>query len=138
MLICRETHARMDARTDAQKTFTLYSGISSCSQGSTYMGFPCYFFVLYINIVYVLNFESECPKCQFLNFSLNTHFFVKYISAAIPTSLCIIFIVVSPAKLFGTSNYPMCNMFLILSLVYIFLSELYLFIIPFSSCVSLS
>jgi hypothetical protein len=38
--------------------------------------------------------------------------------------------------IFDTSNNPMCHMFLILSYVYIFLSELYLSLIPFSSCVS--
>ncbi len=54
----------------------------------------------------------------------------------IPTSSCVIFIVVTPAMLFGTSNYLMCHIFLILSYVYIFLSEPYLSIIPFSSCVS--
>jgi hypothetical protein len=26
------------------------------------MGFPCSFFVLYINLVYVINLKSECPK----------------------------------------------------------------------------
>jgi hypothetical protein len=38
-LICRGTHGRTDARTDgrthARKIFTQYSGISSCSVGST-------------------------------------------------------------------------------------------------------
>ncbi len=38
----------------------------------------------------------------------------------IPTSSCVIFIVVSPAMLFGTSNNPMCHIFLIFSYVYIF------------------
>ena len=33
-LICRETNWRTDARTDARKIFTQYSGISSCSLGS--------------------------------------------------------------------------------------------------------
>ncbi len=46
------------------------------------------------------------------------------------------FIVVSPAMLFGTSNNPMCHIFLILSYVYIFLSVSYLSLILFSSCVS--
>jgi hypothetical protein len=54
----------------------------------------------------------------------------------IPTSLFVIFIIVSPAMLFGASNNPMCHMFLILSYIYIFLCEPYLSIIPFSSCVS--
>ncbi len=39
--------------------------------------------------------------------------------------------------LFGTSNNPMCHIFLILSYVYIFLSKSYLSLILFSSCVSL-
>jgi hypothetical protein len=56
----------------------------------------------------------------------------------IPTSLCVIFIVVSPATLFGTSNNPMCHIFLILSYIYIFLSESYLCLIPFSSPISSS
>jgi hypothetical protein len=38
--------------------------------------------------------------------------------------------------LFSTSNNPMCHMFLILSYVCIFLSEPYLSLIPFSSCIS--
>jgi hypothetical protein len=38
--------------------------------------------------------------------------------------------------LFGTSNNPMCHIFLIISYVYIFLSESYISLIPFSSCVS--
>jgi hypothetical protein len=75
-------------------------------------------------------------KVSHLNFSLNTHFFVKTVSTANPNSLCIIFIVVSPAILFGTSNYPMCHIFLILSKVNIFLFEPYLSIIPLSSCIS--
>ncbi len=37
----------------------------------------------------------------------------------IPSSLCVTFIVVSPAMLFGTSNNPMCHIFLILSYIYI-------------------
>ncbi len=54
----------------------------------------------------------------------------------IPTSLCVIFIVVSPAMLFSTSNNPMCHIFLILSYVYIFLSESCISLILFSSCIS--
>jgi hypothetical protein len=38
--------------------------------------------------------------------------------------------------LFGTSNNPMCHIFLIFSYVYIFLSESYIYLIPFSSHVS--
>ena len=71
-----------------------------------------------------------------LNFFLNTYFFVINISFAIPTSSCIILIVVSLAMLFGTSNNPMCHIFLILSYVYIFLPESYLSLILFSSCIS--
>ncbi len=59
-------------------------------------------------------------KASHLSFSLNTHFFVTNISSAnLHTSSCIIFIVVSPAMLFGTSNNLMCHIFLILSYVYI-------------------
>ncbi len=70
-------------------------------------------------------------KVSHLNFSLNTHFSVTNISSANPTSLCIIFIIVTPAMLFGTSNNRMCHMFLIISYIYIFLSEPYLSIVPF-------
>jgi hypothetical protein len=38
--------------------------------------------------------------------------------------------------LFSPSNSPMCHIFLILSYVYIFLSESHISLIPFSSCVS--
>jgi hypothetical protein len=71
-------------------------------------------------------------KGSHLNFSLNTHFFVTNISSAKPYFLVHHFIVVSPAMLFGTSNNPMCHTFLILSYVYIFLSESYLSLILFS------
>jgi hypothetical protein len=54
----------------------------------------------------------------------------------IPISSCVIFIIATPAMLFSTSNNPMCHIFLILSYIYIFLSEPYLSIIPFSFCVS--
>jgi hypothetical protein len=64
------------------------------------------------------------------------HFFVTNI-LQIPTSSCVIFIIVTPAMLFGTSNNPMCLIFLILSYMYNFLSEPYLSISPFSFCVSL-
>ncbi len=90
-------------------------------------GISLSFFVLYINLIYVLNFESECPKrhiliSPYIHISLWWTYFLQ-----IPTSLCIIFIVVSPAMLFGTSNNLMCHIFLILSYVYIFLSDLILF-----------
>ncbi len=59
-------------------------------------------------------------KASHLNVSLNTNFFVTNISSANPyTSSCVIFIVVSSAMLFSTSNSPMCHIFLILSYVYI-------------------
>ncbi len=77
-------------------------------------------------------------KVSHLNFSLNTHFFLwQTYLLWIPTSSCVIFIVVSPASFFSTSNNPMCHIFLILSYVYIFLSESYISSIPFSSHVSL-
>ncbi len=41
-LICRGTDGRTDGRTDAQKIFTQYSGISSCSVGSTYKTKKCF------------------------------------------------------------------------------------------------
>ncbi len=99
-------------------------------------GIPSSFFKLYINLVYVLNFESECPK-HYILISPWIHISLWWTYLLwIPTSLCIIFIVVSPAMLFGTSNNPMCHIFLILSYLYIFLSESYLCLIPFSSCIS--
>ncbi len=54
----------------------------------------------------------------------------------IPTSSCVIFIVVSSAILFGTSNNPMCHIFLILSYVYIFFSKSCISLNPCSSCIS--
>ncbi len=100
------------------------------------MGFPCPFFVLYINLVYVLNFEPECPTRHIL-ISLQIHISLwQTYLLWIPTSSCIIFIVVSLAMLFGTSNNLMCHIFLILSYVYIFLSKSYPPLILFSSCVS--
>ncbi len=77
-------------------------------------------------------FRIWMSKASHLNFSLNTHFFVTNISVQVP----VIFNVVLLAMLFGTSNNPMCHIFLILSYVYIFLSESHLSLIPFSSCVS--
>ncbi len=82
-------------------------------------------------------FWTWMSKASHLNFSLNTHFFVTNIYLLqIPTSSCVIFIVVSPAMLFGTSNNPMYHIFLVLSYVCIFLSESYLPLILFSSCIS--
>ncbi len=99
-------------------------------------GIPLSFFVLYINLVYVLNFESECPKCHILiSPQIHISLWWTYLLQT-PTTLCVIFIVVSPAMLFGTSNTLMCHIFLILSYVYIFLSESYLSLISFSSRVS--
>ncbi len=99
-------------------------------------GIPLSFFVLYINLIYVLNFKPECPERHIL-ISLYIHISLwQTYLLWIPTSSCAIFIVVSPAMLFGTSNNPMCHIFLILSYVYIFLSESYLSLILFSSCIS--
>ncbi len=98
-------------------------------------GIPLSFFVLSINLVYVLNFEPECPK-RHIVISLNTHFLWQTYLLWIPTSSCVIFIVVSPAMLFGTPNHPMSHIFLIFSYLYIFLSESYLSLILFSSCIS--
>ncbi len=68
-------------------------------------------------------------KVSHFNFSLNTFFLWRTYLLRIPTSLCVIFIIITLAMLFGTSNNPMCHIFLILSFVYIFLSEPYLSII---------
>jgi hypothetical protein len=45
---------------------------------------PLSFFVWYINLVYVQNFEPFMSKASHLNFSLNTHFFVMNISSVNP------------------------------------------------------
>ncbi len=83
------------------------------------MRFHCPFFVLYINLVHVLNFKPECPKHHILiSLLIHISLWQTYL-LWIPTSSCLIFIVVSPAMLFGTSNNLMCHIFLILSYVYI-------------------
>ncbi len=94
---------------------------------------PLLFFCIVYKSCLCTTFWIWMSKASHLNFSLNTHFFVLL---QISTSLCVIFIAVSPAILFGTSNNPMRHIFLILSYVYIFLSESYLSLIPFSSCIS--
>ncbi len=43
------------------------------------MGFPCCFFVLYINLVYVLNYKFECPKSHILILSKYTFLSNKHI-----------------------------------------------------------
>ncbi len=99
-------------------------------------GIPLSFFVLYINLIYVLHFKPECPK-RHISISLLIHISLwQTYLLWIPTSSCVIFIVVSLAMLFSTSNNLMCHIFLILSYVYIFLSESYLSLILFPSCVS--
>jgi hypothetical protein len=75
-------------------------------------------------------------KVSHLNVSLNTNFFVTNISSANPYFLMRHFHCCHTGNAFWTSSNPMCHMFLILSYIYIFLSEPYLSIIPFSSCVS--
>ncbi len=99
-------------------------------------GIPLSFFCIVHKSHLCTKFWIWMSKMSQLNFSLNTHFLWQTYLLQIPTSLCIIFIVVSPAILFGTSNNPMCHIFLILSYLYILLSESYLSLIPFSSCVS--
>ncbi len=96
-------------------------------------GIPLTFFELYINLVYVLNVKSECPKCHILiSPKIHISLWQTYL-LQIPTSSCVIFIVVSPAMLFGTSNNPMCHTSFWFFLKYtfsclnhIFLSFLYL------------
>jgi hypothetical protein len=53
-LICRGTEGRTDGRT-ARKIFTQYSGISSCSLGSTDIGHTC-------NILMVGNKPLSKPR----------------------------------------------------------------------------
>ncbi len=89
---------------------------------------PLSFFCIVHKSCLCTKFWTWMSKVSHLNFSLNTHFFVTNISSANPYFL--------PAMLFGTSNNPMCHIFLILSYVYIFLSESHLSLILFSSCVS--
>jgi hypothetical protein len=100
-------------------------------------GIPLSFFCIVHKSLLCNKFRTLMSKASHLNFSLNTHFFVTNISSANPyTSSCIIFIVVSLTMLFGTSNNPMCHIFLILSYIYIFFSESYISLILFSSHVS--
>ncbi len=76
------------------------------------MGFPCPFFVLSINLVYVLNFEPECPMRHIL-ISLWIHISLWQIYLLqIPTSSCVIFIVVSPAMLFKPGVSHLSDSFL--------------------------
>jgi hypothetical protein len=70
-------------------------------------------------------------KASHLNFLLNTHFFVTNISSANPHFFVRHFHCCLTGNTFGTSNNPMCHIFLILSYVYIFLSESYLSLILF-------
>jgi hypothetical protein len=58
-------------------------------------------------------------KESHLNFSLNTHFVLTNISSVNPYFLVHHFYFVLPAMLFGTSNNPMCHIFLILSSTFI-------------------
>ena len=92
-------------------------------------GIPLSFFCIVHKSCLCTKFQTWMSKASHLNFSINTHFFVTNISSANPYFLVRHFIVVSPAMLFGTSNNPMCHIFLILSYVYIILSESYLSLI---------
>ncbi len=83
------------------------------------MGFPCRFFHIVHKSCLCTKLRTWMSKESHLNFYLNTHVFLTNISLWISTSLCVIFIVVLPAMLFGTSNNPMCHIFLILSYIYI-------------------
>ncbi len=97
---------------------------------------PLFFHMVHTSCLCTI-FRTLVSKASHLNFSLNTHFLWQTYLLWNPTSLCVIFNVVSPAMLFGTSYNPMCHIFLILSYVYIFLSKSYMSIIPFSSRISL-
>ncbi len=97
---------------------------------------PLSFFHMVHNSCLCTKFWTLMSKASHLNFSLIHISLWQTYLLQIPTSLCIIFIVVSPAMLFGTSNNPMCHIFLILSDLYIIFSESYISWIPFSSRVS--
>ncbi len=99
------------------------------------MGFPCHFFIVHKSHV-CTKFWIWMSKASHLNFSLNTHFFVMNISSVNPYFLVHHFNCCLTGNAFGTSNNLMCHIFLILSYVCIFLSESYLSLIPFFSCVS--
>ncbi len=99
-------------------------------------GIPLSFFCIVHKSCLCTKFWTWMSNAPHLNFSLIHISLWQTYLLQIPTSLCVIFFVVSPAMLFGTSNNPMCHIFLILSYVYIFLSESYLSLILFSSCVS--
>ncbi len=82
-------------------------------------------------------FWIQMCKVSHLNFSLNTHFVVKSYLLWIPTSSCVIFIVVSLATPFGTSNFPMChNILIYLKCTFSCLNHIFP-LVPFYSCVSL-
>ncbi len=82
-------------------------------------GIPLSFFHIVHKSCLCTKFWTWMSKESHLNFSLNAHFFLTTYLLWIPTSPCVIFIVVLPAMLFGTSNNPMCHIFLILSYIYI-------------------
>jgi hypothetical protein len=83
------------------------------------MGSHFPFFVLYINLVYVLNFEPECPKCHILisfkcKFLCDKHIFCKSLLPRASFSL------LSHRQCFSAHLITRCvTSFLILSYVYI-------------------
>ncbi len=61
-----------------------------------FMGFSCYFFILYLNLVIVPIFESKSLKCHTL-ISCKKHIFLYVLChLRIPISLCVSLIDVSP------------------------------------------
>ncbi len=95
-------------------------------------GIPLSFYCIVHKSCLCTKFWTWMSKATRLNFSLNTHFFVT----KNPYFLVRHFHCCLTGNAFGTSNNPMCHIFLILSYVYIFLSESYLSLILFCSCIS--
>ncbi len=75
-------------------------------------------------------------KVSHLNFSLNTHFFVKTISSAKSLLPCASFSLLSHQQCFLAHLITQCVTSFWFFLKYIFLSEPYLSLTPFSSCIS--
>jgi hypothetical protein len=67
--------ARTDGRTDGWKIFTQYSGISSCSMGSTYICNECN--VIFINItINILLFLEMCIKISLIYFIMKSSYVI--------------------------------------------------------------
>ncbi len=75
-------------------------------------GIPLFLFCIVHISCLCTKFWIWMSKVSHLNFSLNTHFFVKTISSANPYFLMHHFNCCLTGNAFSTSNYPMCHIFL--------------------------